>query len=150
MGMLEQVLTHIHNFFPYKSEYGPRVRISDGTLITAMEIPEGVWYRIEGSLLNDGLHRHPAPDLVDETFDGTVTLCAIPNALLEVVDEIEQWCELTSEARQKALGSPYQSESFDGYSYSLRGDIVPNTASGGLTGWQAEFASRLNAWRKIS
>lgn len=145
---LEQVLWHIHNWFVY-DELDVRCAISDGQLPASVSIPEGAWYRIEGSLLNDGLHRHPAEDLRDETFDGTITICAIPNALLDVVEEIEDWQQAYNEGRRKALESPYTSESFDGYSYNMRDYSGANTASGGLSGWQAEFASRLSAWRKM-
>lgn len=146
--MLEQVLWHIHNWFVY-DELDVRCAISDGQLPASVSIPEGAWYRIEGSLLNDGLHRHPAEDLRDETFDGTITICAIPNALLDVVEEIEDWQQAYNAGRKKALESPYTSESFDGYSYSMRDYTGANSASGGLSGWQAAFASRLNAWRKM-
>ena len=145
---LEQVLYHIHNWFSY-DELNVRCAISDGQLPASVSIPEGAWYRIEGSLLNDGLHRHPAEDLRDETFDGTITICAIPNALLDVVEEIEDWQQAYNAGRKKALESPYTSESFDGYSYNMRDYTGANTASGGLSGWQAEFASRLNPWRKM-
>lgn len=145
---LEQVLWHIHNWFAY-DELDVRCAISDGQLPASVSIPEGAWYRIQGSLLNDGLHQHPAADLMDETFDGTITVCAIPNALLSVVEEIEDWQLHYSEARRKALSSPYSSESFDGYSYTTKDFSGANSASGGLSGWQAAFASDLNPWRKM-
>lgn len=148
-GMLEQVLTHIHNWFTYDEIPVDTCAISDGQLPASISIPDGAWYRIQGSLFNDGLHQYPATDLTDETFDGIITVCAIPRALLDVAQEIQDWLEQTKDAREKALGSPYASESFDGYSYSLKGEYTSQNGSGGLTGWQAEFASRLNAWRKI-
>lgn len=147
-GILEQVLNHIHNWFVY-DQMDVRCVIEGGSLPASVSIPEGAWYRIQGSLFNDGLHRHPAPDLDDETFDGIITVCAIPNALLNVVDEIEDWLEHYQTAMGKLQDSPYQSESFDGYSYSIRGDLTAQNGSGGLTGWQAAFASRLNPWRKV-
>jgi hypothetical protein len=148
-GILEQVLSHIHNWFDHGQIGLSGCAISEGRLPASISIPEGAWYRIQGSLFNDGLHKHPADDLTDETFDGTITVCAVPKALLEVVDEIEEWVDLNKAARQRALESPYASESFDGYSYSIRSDLTAQNGSGGLTGWQAEFASRLNAWRKV-
>jgi len=148
-GTLEQVLWHIHNWFVYDEIPVDTCAISDGQLPASVSIPEGAWYRIQGSLFNDGLHRHPAPDLDDETFDGTITVCAIPNALLDVVEEIDDWIGHYQTAMGKVQDAPYASESFDGYSYSIRSDLMPNTASGSLTGWQAAFASRLNPWRKI-
>lgn len=146
-GTLEQVLYHIHNWFVYDETEG-RFQIQDGALPASASVPEGAWYRIEGSLFNDGLHRRD-DELVDETFDGTITICAIPNALLDVVEEIEDWQQAYNAGRKKALESPYTSESFDGYSYNMRDYSGANTASGGLSGWQAEFASRLSAWRKM-
>lgn len=148
-GTLEQVLAHIHNWFVYDQIKTGHCAISDGSLPASVSIPEGAWYRIQGSLLNDGLHQHPAADLIDETFDGTITVCAIPNALLSVVEEIEDWQLHYSEARRKALSSPYSSESFDGYSYTTKDFSGANSASGGLSGWQAAFATDLNPWRKM-
>jgi hypothetical protein len=148
-GILEQVLWHIHNWFVYDTIDAGLCEIADGSLPASVSIPDGAWYRIQGSLLNDGLHRHPAADLQDETFDGTITVCAIPNALLDVVEEIEEWQDAYTAGQKKALGSPYSSESFDGYSYSMRDYSGPSSASGGLSGWQAEFAGRLNPWRKM-
>ena len=149
VGILERVLNHIHNWFVY-DQMDVSCAIEGGSLPASISIPEGAWYRIQGSLFNDGLHRHPAAYLRDETFDGTITICAIPNALLDVVEEIEDWQQAYTAGRDKALGSPYASESFDGYSYSMRDYTGANSASGGLSGWQAEFASRLNPWRKVS
>lgn len=148
--LLEEVLTHIHNRF-VRSKATGKVEISGGTLPDDLseEIPEGAWYWVEGSLLNDGVHLHPDEDLSDEEFMGTVSILSIPRPLLRIVEEIQDWIAANSDARLKALSSPYASESFGGYSYSLRGDIVGENASGGLSGWQAAFASRLNAWRKI-
>ena len=149
-GTLEQVLNHIHNWFVYDEIPVDGCEVSDGQLPASVSIPDGAWYRIQGSLFNDGLHQQPANDLNDETFDGMVTVCAVPKALLDIVEEIEDWQEHYAIARGKLQDSPYASESFGGYSYSIRSDLTPNSGSGGLSGWQAEFASRLNPWRKIS
>lgn len=143
--MLEQVLCHIHNWFAY-DELDVRCAISDGQLPASVSIPEGAWYRIEGSLLNDGLHRHPAADLTDETFDGTITVCAIPKALLLVVDDIAAW----QEANGTVVDGPYASESFGGYTYSVKSDSGANSGSGGLSGWRLAFRDRLNPWRKMA
>ena len=152
-GILEQVLYHIHNWFERESM--PVHTIDDNALPASItdRMLDGQWYRITGSYLNDGLHQNPADDLTDEVFVGSVTLLAIPKALLAIVDDIEDWIALNDIAQDAALKSPYQSESFDGYSYSIRGDLAANTTSGGsvgLSGWQAAFASRLNPWRKIA
>lgn len=158
-GILEDVLWHIHNWFEREQIPVSTCCIDDGSLPTSItdQMLDGQWYRIEGSYLNDGLHQHPDTSLSDETFNGTVTLLAIPSALLLVVEDIEDWIDRYNAAAdyvaQSASKGAYQSESFGGYTYSLRSDLASNTASGGstgLTGWQAEFASRLNPWRKIA
>lgn len=152
VGILEQVLWHIHNWFEREQIPVSTCCIDDGSLPTSItdRMLDGQWYRIEGSYLNDGLHKNPDTELSDETFSGTITLLAIPKPLLAVAEEISVWVALNRKATQQAAASPYQSESFDGYSYSIRSDLTANSASGGLTGWQAAFASQLNPFRKIS
>lgn len=149
-GILEDVLWHIHNWFVRDSMTVSGCEISEGALpasVTSSLMPTQ-WYRITGSVLNDGLHQHPADDLTDETFDGTIDTLVIPRPLLRVVEEIADWIDDYDEGMRKAMRSPYQSESFDGYSYTNKAASASNSGSGGLTGWQAEFAARLNPWRK--
>lgn len=147
---LEDILYHIHNWFVYDQIGTGYCEITGGTLPASVsaKLLEGQWYRIEGSVLNDGLHQHPDEELSDETFDGTITSLAIPRPLLRLAQRIQDYIDQTAEATVAARTSPYQSESFDGYSYSLKSGNGANSASGGLTGWQSEFMSDLNAWRK--
>ena len=147
-GILEDVLEHIHNWFERDSITVSGCEISDGSLpasVTSGMIARQ-WYRIEGSYLNDGLHQHPAADLEDETFDGKVTLLAIPKPLLRVAEEIASW----QEANGGVVDGPYASESFGGYTYSIKSDSGANSGSGGLSGWRLAFRDRLNPWRKIA
>lgn len=147
-GILEQVLYHLHNWFGRASISAKGCTIADGALPAsiASSMVEGAWYRIEGSLLNDGLHKHPADDLQDETFDGTITMLAIPKALLLVVEDIGAW----QTANGETVDGPYASESFGGYSYTLRSDGSSGAGGGGLSGWRLAFRDRLNPWRKIA
>ena len=147
-GILEQVLYHLHNWFGRASISATGCTIADGSLPAsiASSMVEGAWYRIEGSLLNDGLHKHVADDLQDETFDGTITMLAIPKALLLVVEDIGAW----QAANGDAVDGPYASESFGGYSYTLRSDGSSGAGGGGLSGWRLAFRDRLNPWRKIA
>lgn len=154
-GILEQVLWHIHNWFVRETIQAKGCAIESGSLPASVsyKMLDGMWYRIEGSYLNDGLHQYretypqgQTSDLVDETFDGTVSLLAIPKALLLVVEDIATW----QTANGAASDSPYASESFGGYTYSLKSDSGASSASGGLSGWRLVFRDRLNPWRKIS
>lgn len=135
--MIENVLAYLRNFFVVKSA-ASEWEIKGG----AIDVPfliDGQYFRIMGSVLNDGVYRYPAEGLKNETFYGTVYGLAIPKALLDLISEIEEW----QSANGKAAAAPYQSESFGGYSYTLKGDA--ETAAS----WQTAFAARLNAWRKI-
>jgi hypothetical protein len=144
--LLEEILSHIHNWFDKGSE--PQTgtfTVTDGAMASA-SIPEGAWYRVQGSYLNDGLHLHPASDLTDEEFEGTVTVLRIPRPLLALAEEIAAWREQYG----TATDGPYQSESFGGYSYTMKSDSSSQNGSGGLTGWRLAFRDRLSTWRKIS
>lgn len=140
--MLEQVLHFIHNYFEKEKYYG-EYKIQNGTLSLPF-CKYGQYFKIDGSDLNDGIYQYPA-QLSDEEFTGIVTTLSVPKNLLSLVDEIEDW----NEANGEAVDSPFQSESFGGYSYSKASTSGSDRKGGDLYGWQYKFASRLNQWRKI-
>ena len=138
--MLEAMLTHLHNWFPVRNgKHAGAFVIASGVLSPDVGLVSGQYYRIMGSVFNDGLHRVDGVEaLTDEEFTGEVWALAIPKAVQELAEEIAAWRESNPETDKT-------SESFGGYSYS-RGQ----SASGGVGGWQAAFAGRLNAWRRPS
>ena len=139
--MLEQVLMNIRNWFSVDGGiYSGTFTIKDGG-ITLPFLANGQYFRICGSVFNDGLHQYPEDDLVDETFNGTIWALAIPKAVIELADEIGKWQEKNGEA----ASSPFSSESFGGYSYSKS----TNAETGGAVTWQSAFKQQLSAWRKI-
>ena len=139
--MLEQVLMNIRNWFTVDGGiHSGTFTIKDGG-ITLPFLADGQYFRICGSVFNDGLHQYPATDLADEEFSGTIWELAIPPAVVDLADEIGAWQEKNGEAS----ASPCQSESFGGYSYSKATD----SASGGAVTWQSVFKRQLSAWRKI-
>lgn len=139
--MLEEVLRHLHNWFLlpdglHTGEYS----IDKGSI----ELPflrAGQYFRIVGSVSNDGLYQYPPYGLEDETFSGTIWALAVPRAILDLSDEIGAW----QAKNATVLDGPYQSESFGGYSYTKTTD--PD--NGGAVTWQSAFKRRLNQWRKI-
>ena len=139
--MLEQVLMHLNNWFlvPGGIHEGTYT-IEDGGIALPF-LANGQYFRICGSVFNDGLHQYPASDLKAETFEGTVWALAVPQAVIELDAEIEAWQKKNGDASV----SPYQSESFGGYSYSKATD----SASGGAVTWQSAFKRQLSVWRKI-
>ena len=139
--MLEQVLMNIRNWFPVKGGiYSGTFTIKDGG-ITLPFLADMQYFRMCGSVCNDGLHQYNVFDLVDETCKGTLWALAIRRAVIELADEIGKWQEKNGEA----ASSPFSSESFGGYSYSKSTDAE----TGGAVTWQSAFKKQLSAWRKI-
>ena len=137
--MLEAMLTHLHNWFPARNgKHAGAFVIASGTLSTDIGLIPGQYYRICGSVMNDGLHQAGNPDdiLMDERFTGEVWALAIPRAVQDMAEGIAKW-------RESNPVTDKTSESFAGYSYSRA-----QSASGGVGGWQAAFSGRLNAWRR--
>lgn len=138
--MLEQVLRHLNNWFLVDIHEGT-FTVENGSIALPF-LQTNQYFRICGSVFNDGLHQSPATDLTDETFTGTVWALAVPKAVVTLSEDIAAWQEKNGEA----VASPYQSESFGGYSYTKRS---AGSDSGTLNGWQDAFRGRLNDWRKL-
>ena len=142
--MLTELCAEIRNYFLTHREED----IHSGTYtITNRQLSldflrDGQYFRIVGSVLNDGVHQYPATDLRDETFEGSVWAMSVPQSFINLAEEIEDWVTTNS----NALSSPYTSESFAGYSYSK---AAGRNGTAGFT-WQDQFATRLNAYRRIS
>ena len=143
--MLEQICAYIHNFFVY-GRYSGTFTIENGELVLDALVP-GQYFRICGSRLNDGVYKYPADGLSDETFDGVIWEMRPPRSFIALAEEIEAWQAKYGDA----VSGPYQSESFGGYSYTLKSG---SNASGGTdntaAGWQGVYKSRLNQWRKLA
>lgn len=141
--MLTELCAEVRNYFIVHREKDIHVGeyvIADGS-VSVDFLRMGQYYRIVGSALNDGVHRYGEGTLADETFDGSIWAMSVPQSFIVLANEIEDWCS----AHSAELSSPYTSESFAGYSYSK------NTGrSGGGYSWQDQFATRLNAYRRLS
>lgn len=136
--MLEEILMHLNNWFLVPDGvHEDTYTIEDGGIALPF-LADGQYFRIVGSLFNDGLHKYPAGDLTGETFDGAVWVLAVPRQVESLAGEIKAWQD------SQGTPSPYTSESFGGYSYSKA-----TNASGAPVGWQDVFKSQLNRWRKI-
>lgn len=137
--MLTELCHEINNYFP-KKKYFDTYTIEDGILVIP-ELQSGQYYRICGSVFNDGVHKYGEADLKDETFNGSVWAMAIPEEVIALSEEIDEWKAKYETAETM---SPYQSESFGGYSYTKA-----SGASGGTATWQDVFRSKLNNYRRI-
>ena len=160
---LTQVCQYLRNWFDRDRLVGEFVitdsviRSTDGI---ALPLLTGQYYRIIGSIFNDGVHIYgtktvtpsqgePYEELIDPltdepAFTGAVWTMAVPPAFVALADEIETW----TEANADAINSPYNSESFGGYSYTVKNASSGAGEDSGIT-WQGQFRTSLNPWRKI-
>lgn len=142
--MITAICDYINNDFPADSvTYGGTWVIVDGKLVlpSSIIILKNQYFRIKGSVLNDGIHQNTEDlQLDDEEFTGYVIPLAIPKHFLKLVSEIEDY-----QKSDMAKASPYISESLGNYSYSK------SVSSKGSpdNSWQTVFAPRLNQYRRL-
>ena len=148
--MLTQICQYLRNWFDRERLIGS-FRIENGGLSfadgSAVPLVSGQYFRVIGSLFNDGVHQlgNAKDVLSDEDFVGAVWSMAVPPPVLSLADDISAWVQ----ANQSALSSPYTSESFGGYSYTLRSGYDATRGNSGPVTWQTQFTSALAPWRKI-
>lgn len=148
--MLTEICNYLKNWFDFEQPkfYG-KFKIENGILTSIndgdMGIITGQYFRIIGSVLNDGVYSL-ADELEDEEFVGAVWLMAVPKDVKSVANDIKAWQEKYGGVDSINL-SPFQSESFGGYSYSKGGSS--NTSSSSVPTWQSIFADRLARYKKI-
>lgn len=143
--MLEEILAFIHNYFVKEIHRGT-FKISNGNLLCDF-LQTGQYFRICGSIFNDGVYQFPVIDLASETFTGEVWAMAVPPSVIALVEEIEEW-----QAQYGAeMLKPYSSETISGvYSYNKSDSGKSGSKSGStMITWRDVFAARLNKWRKL-
>ena len=149
--MLTELCAEIRNYFlrDYRKDiHAGTFTISGGNIEALSFLQEGQYFRIVGSVFNDGVWQCGSGGLVDETFSGSVWAMAVPPAVIALSEEIDAWVA----DNKDVIDSPYQSESFGGYSYSKgygsgsSGAVNKNASYG----WQTHFASKLSPYRRIS
>ena len=135
---LTNLCAELRNYFETKKRFGT-FTISGGSISPSNFLQDGQYFRIVGSVFNDGVHRHPAHDLTDETFDGAVWAMAVPPAVIDLATEIEEY-------NKSDVGkpSPYISENFGGYGYTKA-----TCSNGKVLTWKSVFADALNRYRKL-
>ena len=138
--MLTEVCAEIRNYF-VKDIHNETFEIVGGKITPLDFIQENQYFRIVGSVFNDGVYKNTADlKLTNEVFCGAVWSMAVPPSVVDLAAEIKKYNE-----SDEAKPSAYQSESFGGYSYSKATD-----ENGAPMGWRKVFASRLNKYRRIS
>lgn len=147
--MLTEICAEIKNYFTWEGDrHIGDFAIEGGRITPQLDIPTD-YFRIVGSHLNDGVHKVSDADLVDEdTFHGAVWIMSPPNHFLALVEEIESWQADNGKADSAAM-SPFQSESFGGYSYSKGSGGSASSGGSSVPTWQSQYASRLKIYRRI-
>jgi hypothetical protein len=133
--MIENVMAYCNNFFSLPDSHYGTWTVEDGSILLPF-LADGQYFRVIGSIFNDGVYTYPA-QLKDETFAGHIVPLAPPKAFLDLCEQISEY-EATSHI------SPYTAESFGGYSYQK----AAGKGGGGLS-WQEAYTVQLRRWRKI-
>ena len=81
--MLTEICAELRNYFevPNGRHFG-KFEISGGSIAPLDFLQEGQYFRIIGSVFNDGVHQYPASNLTDEVFHGAVWAMAVPQSHL--------------------------------------------------------------------
>ena len=147
--MLTELCKELNNWFDVDRIFG-KFEITNGELVGMNDrLQDGQFFRVIGSVFNDGVFQYGEDELTDEVFKGAIWSMAVPPAVIELSERISEW----SEQYGDTVSSPYQSmsESFGDYSrsWSKAGSGQGNATSGLGPTWQSVIASELNRWRKI-
>ena len=144
---MTEVFQYLRNWFDRNQpKYYGKFIIENGALVGDYKIATGQFYRIIGSALNDGVYIYGQERLDNETFEGAIWLMAVPRDVRNLIAEIGSWQEKYGGVDSVNM-SPYQSESFGGYSYSKASGS--STSSASVPTWQSVFADRLGRYKKL-
>ena len=136
--MLTEICAELRNWFVVPN--GVHIQtytISGGRIAPLDFLQDGQYFRIIGSVFNDGVHQYPAFDLTDEVFHGAVWAMSLPTDLIALSDKIQNYLEKNSD-------SGFSSESFGGYSYTRA-----TASDGSVATWRDVFRKDLNRYRKL-
>lgn len=148
-----EVCSYLKNWFDRNQpKYFGNVSIINGALSETYDLKVGQYFRIVDSTLNDGVYHYPITTLTDETFDGAIWGMALPKPFIALLDDIEAWKakfnSLDTQDGKQAM-SPFNSESFGGYSYSKSNGGTGDTSKDKSGTWQGVFGARLAPYRKM-
>jgi hypothetical protein len=154
--VISEICAELRNYFlrdyvnPERYMHYGRFVIANGEMQNLPFLQKGQFYRIVGSTFNDGVHKYGAiprstedyETLTDEEFEGAIWEMFVPKEVVDLSAEIQDWISKNADT----INSPYQSESFGGYSYTK---AVAGTGRVS-TDWQSHFAAKLNRWRRLT
>jgi hypothetical protein len=136
--MLEKMCAECRNYFVKDIHFGT-FKIESGAIEPLDFLQKGQYFRIVGSVFNDGIYQYPAVNLFDETFHGAIWAMSVPPSFIALASDIKTWQD------KDGKPSAYTSESFGGYSYTKA-----TNAKGQVATWKEVFASQLNQYRRAN
>lgn len=142
MGLTE-LCQELRNWFEREKYFGTFTIENGAIIVPDGSLQNGQFFRVIGSVFNDGVHKYGEEALTDEAFKGAIWAMAVPPAVIDLSERISEWETKYGDS----VSSPYTSESFGGYSYQKASAGQGNAGSGPT--WQSTFAGELNRWRKI-
>lgn len=137
---LDGLCAELRNYF-VKKIYSGTFTVSGGS-ITLGGIAANQYICIVGSVFSDGVHKYPLTGLVDETFTGEIWAMAVPPSVIALAEDIDKYNKAVEE--HGLLDKGYASESFGGYSYTLK-DGAPLH----LVQMERDIKRAKARWRKI-
>jgi len=148
MGLTE-LCQELRNWFERDKFFGTFTVENGAIIVPDGSLQNGQFFRIIGSVFNDGVHKYGEDELTDEVFTGAIWSMAVPPSVIELSERISEW----SEQYGDSVSSPYQSmsESFGDYSrsWAKASSGSGNANSASSPSWRSTFADELNRWRKI-
>lgn len=151
--MLTEICAYLKNYFEYDRIIG-NIHVSDGVLYCGDQqigVKEGQYFALFREHFALGVYKYGTDTLEDrDEFRGAVWLMDVPSAVLRADEWAEEWNTTNGGATSEA-NSPFQSESFGGYSYSK--GSVGNTSGGSAIGAsvfdEKQFLSMIAPYRKV-
>ena len=148
--MLTDICAYLKNWFDRNQQHFTGIiTIQNGALAETYGLNAGQYFRIVGSRANnDGVYKYPVTVLNDEVFDGAIVGMSIPLPVLGIMDKIEAWETKYADVNGVNM-SPFNSESFGGYSYSKSSGGAGDSTKDKSGTWQGAFGAELQPWRKM-
>lgn len=142
MITLADLCAELRNWFCWDEDKHFGVSLSD---ISGLGIKENQYFRVMDSIFNDGVYKYPKDDFVSEDTKFTVWVMRVPSQVLDLLDAMNTWETKYTDS----VEGPYQSESFDGYSRTLRSSGDSSGSAPRAWSWRDQFRSQLDQWRKV-
>ena len=115
MGLTE-LCQELRNWFARDKFFGEFTIENGAIIVPDGSLQDGQFFRVIGSVFNDGVHQYGEDELTDEVFKGAIWSMAVPPAVVELSERITAWITEYGDS----VSSPYQSmsEAFGSYSRS--------------------------------